>query len=126
MILSAPFWKQGLTITGIYIRSFPTAIGDCFEFLCFDPQDIEVATDEKGIYSEEIFKDKKKRFKTTRFSVGMLTGIEVALNDLKSKGFDGLHSRDRVRFTCVGISQADDRQGGKTESPDFKIDVERA
>lgn len=59
-----------------------------------------------------------------RFSLGALAGIEVALNDIKAKGFDNFRYRDRITITCTGISKGDESMG-MSDSPDFKIDVER-
>lgn len=124
VILGAKFWTAGLRIRGIFVRSFTTALdgdaGECFQFLCVEPQLIEVKTT-NGKFDA----DHGTPEKVDRFSIGMLAGVDMALQDIQTSNqwFQKFQYGDRVTIECTGVQKA--TQANHSDMPTFQIDVER-
>ena len=118
-ILGAAFWQPGVEISGAYLTSFPTAVGDCLRFRCLSPSKLTVHVDENNhIISHDA---PGKDIEIDQFAIGALAGIQMAIDDLKANGFTGFKLHDRVWFKCVEIQEA---QPGQNPMPFFEITVE--
>lgn len=97
-----------------------TANGECMEFLCMVPAKLSVKVlagkiDEKG-----------EAVEIDRFSIGNLSGINMALDVVKRESagrFKGLQDRDRVEFECIGFKKSE--KFGNSDMAEFVINVER-
>lgn len=118
IILGAGYWAKGVRITGIYTRKFMTPIGECMEFLCMLPKSITVPT------KNGKFDLSGQPTEIDHFSIGNLTGFEMAVDVLKtSDGFGDFKMKDRVQIECVGLRESTGL--GKSPMPEFELSVER-
>jgi hypothetical protein len=116
-----------LTLKATFIRSFATRLNDgsggiCNQFLCNEPQTLDVPIDEFGKFNL----DGKRRVNIDKFSIGALTGFEMALQSLctSTPWFSGEFQRhDLVTITCTKITEPS--QSGYSGMPEFEISVER-
>lgn len=92
----------------------------CHQFLCAVPPALEVEVDENGKYFPG-----GKRTTIDRFSVGALTGIEMALDAFRMKNawFKEFAMHDRVTFLCYEVQKSDDPK--MSDMPQFEISIER-
>lgn len=94
--------------------------GDTLEihqFGCVSP--LEVPLDEKGRFDPS-----GKPTKLEKFAVGNLSGIDMAIQDCKSQGFDFFRPSDYVTFECTEIQPA--MQQGRADMPLFKVEISSA
>lgn len=123
-ILGAGFWEPGKKISGIYVRTFVTKLGDgesgeCHQFLCLIPQTLKVKLNDRGRLDSNGTEQE-----IDKFSVGALTGIEMALDALRvtAPWFGEFKLHDKVQFECIGIQPG---VNGNSPMPEFSITVER-
>lgn len=113
-ILGAPFWKPGVKVMGLYVRSFQTGVGECYEFLAGTP--FKVLLDQNGRVAatgqEKII---------SRFAMGALTGFEIAVQRLD--GFQNWQYGDQMILECTGFQKA--QVEGQSDMPMFNLEVSR-
>ena len=113
-ILGAPFWKPGIQVQGIYVRSFETAVGHCHEFMAATP--VKVLLDAEGKVSAT---GHEKTI--TRFAMGALTGFEMALQ--RMDGFPGFNYGDQVVIVCTGFQKSENAM--RSDMPTFDVEISR-
>lgn len=84
------------------------------QFSCVSPLEVPLAQDGK-------FNVNGKMTKLEKFAVGQMAGIEMAIQDLKTQGFDFFRTTDYVTFECTDIQQA--TQAGFSDMPLFVVSV---
>jgi len=91
---------------------------EVFQFLCKDPEVLEIPVNQSGRYDQ-----KGKTIEIDKFSVGALTGFEIALEVLRSENpwFKDFQRGDIVRITCTGIKESEKR--GFSDMPQFEISL---
>lgn len=62
-----------------------------------------------------------KPTKLEKFAVGQMAGIEMAIQDLKTQGFDFFRMTDYVTFECVDVQPP--TQAGFSEMPLFSVSI---
>lgn len=108
-ILGARFWKKGISLTGEFVRKFPTVNGDCFEFEL--GREVEF---EGNVVSPAV----QGKIKSHRISVGAMKGFLMAVADC---GCGEFALGDRVTITCEG-----EKASGKgSDMVLFKVEVDR-
>lgn len=129
-LLGATYWTKGTRLTGIYVRSFTTKYGQCDEFLLMSPPNIHLVCDSstgavlgKATVPDMKVPDGQEVRTLTRFSMGNLTGYEMALQDLKAKGVEQFRYQDRVEIHCTEVQPAS--QPDQSPMPMFEVSLER-
>lgn len=91
---------------------------EVFQFACHDPVVLEVPVDMAGRYNS-----KGKPIEINKFSMGALTGFEIALAVLRSENpwFQDFTRGDIVRITCTGVKESD--KIGFSDMPEFLIEL---
>lgn len=87
--------------------------------MCDDPKTITVKLDSKGRFDE---KGKEKAI--DKFSVGALTGFQMAMDALEAADatFGGFRRHDIVKIECVGTVKG---ENGQSDMPEFTIMIDR-
>lgn len=125
VILGAPFWEQGKKITGIYMREWKSAVGECYEFLI--PPNTTKPTawvDANGRVVEKGDAGATER-PLDKFSMGALTGFVMAIQDLNAAlAMDNqpiLRFRDELVIQCVGMQKSGKR--GYDDMVTFELEI---
>lgn len=84
------------------------------QFSCVSP--LEVPLDENGKFNPN-----GKPTKLEKFAVGNLSGIDMAIQDLKTQGFDFFRTSDYVTFECTEIQPA--LKFGNSDMPLFTVSI---
>lgn len=108
-ILGAKYWKKGVSLTGTFVRAFPTANGECYEFEL--GREMEFPGDVCSPVSEV-------PVKTHRISVGAMKGFMMAVAD---SGCGEFKLNDRVTIECQGAKDS----GKQSEMVLFSVFVDR-
>lgn len=108
-IISAGFWKKGVTLTGVVKGVFPTQVGTCYNISLLD---------EITIPGDLLSPAQKGPVKGTEWSIGALKGFEMALRDA---GCGELKVSDRVVILCTGKEKT--KKGN--DRVNFEIEVSR-
>jgi len=108
-ILGAEYWKTGVTLTGKFVRSFPTQNGECYEFeagkdLTFNGAVVSPKSQEAVV--------------AHRFCVGAMKGFMMAVADA---GVDQFRLGDVVKITCTGAQDT----GKASDMVNFEVEVDR-
>jgi hypothetical protein len=117
-ILPAGFWRKGTRITGRYIRTYATVVdGDTLEIHQFNALgDVTAPLDDKGRFDPN-----GKPTKLEKFAVGNLSGIDMAIQDLKTQGFDFFRTSDYVTFECTDVQPS--MKSGFSDMPLFSVSI---
>lgn len=118
-ILGSPFWSEGKTVTGKYVRDWESSVGLVREFLA-NPR-VEATVDKTTRKVTEAGDANGETVQLEKFSMGGLKGWEICLGDLESQGIKLLKG-DKVTIKCVGF---DDAQNGKDAMANFEIEITR-
>ena len=108
-ILGAKFWKKGVSLTGTYVRTFPTVNGNCFEFEL--GKDLEFP-------GTQVSPSEAGTVKAHRIGVGAMKGFMMAVADC---GCGDFQLGDRVTITCEGAKDS----GKASDMVLFRVAVDR-
>lgn len=127
VILGSLFWEKDKKVVGIYTRSWQSSVGECYEFLTPPNTPKPIAwVDSTGRVVEAGDAGAQER-PLEKFSIGALTGFQMAMQDMNSQlAMDGqkpLEFRDQLTITCVGFQAAAKR--GNDDMPLFELELER-
>src|SRR6266478_1505642 len=105
VILASRFWREGTTLTGRFLRSYEAKMKDgssaeVNQFKTFKPEILTVPMT-NGRYDEN-----GEPTKCDKFSIGALSGWEMALDDARIQGFTRFYAGDYVTVKCVGFQQS--------------------
>lgn len=100
-ILSADFWKKGVTVEGMVTGSYQTRNGVCYEITLRKPIKVNGHDEEK-------------------VSIGGLKGFEMAL---RASGADRLEVDDAVIIKCTGLTPAEKK--GYSAMVNFDVSIDR-
>ena len=108
-ILGAKFWKKGISLTGTYVRTFPTVNGNCFEFEL--GKEIE-------FHGNQISPVEPGMVKAHRIGIGAMKGFMMAIADC---GCGDFVLGDRVTIICEGAKDS----GKASDMVLFRVEVDR-
>ena len=93
----------------------------CHQFICADPPILKVPIDERGKVNWE----NGRETDIDKFAIGALTGLEMAIDQVKEnhEWFHDFQIRDLVTIECIGTIHSD--KLGYSDMVEFKIAVQR-
>lgn len=95
--LGSEFWRPGVTITGVVLRKFESANGQCYALELDDPVELDGET-------------------TKEAALGNLTGLKMAI---QAAGAADLEVGDKITLECTGLQPT----GKGNPRIDFKIEI---
>jgi hypothetical protein len=108
-IISAGFWKKGVSILGTVSGVFDTSAGKCYNLSL---------RDELSVPGEFLSPKQKGSVKGHEFSIGALKGFQMAV---RACGCGDLQVKDFVKITCIGF----EKTFKGNDRVDFEIEVTR-